>query len=136
MDGPTVIETGAVDPVPPSQLLGTAPLGIPTAEGRAAAGATADATVDVTGATLSALRAAGEPARGVIRGATDLGIAIADGRLYRLQLDVIPETRTGFPVEHVTLVPATSFWRMVTGVTLPLFLDRSEPDRLAIDWSA
>lgn len=89
-----------------------------------------DATVDVTGATLSALRATGEPGRGVIRGATDMGVAIADGRLYRLQLDVIPEGRPGFAVEHVTLVPAASLWRMVTGVTLPLFLDRTQPSRL------
>lgn len=131
---------GVADPVPPSQLLGTAPAsgaaGVAGAAGSIAGAVPGDVTVDVTGATLSALRATGEPGRGVIRAATDLGIAIGDGRLYRLTLDVIPEGRTGFSVEHVTVVPASSLWRMVTGVTLPLFLDRSEPGRLAIDWSA
>ena len=94
------------------------------------------ATVDVTGATLSALRAAGVPGRGVIREATDLGIAIGEGRLYRLRLDVIPGDRPGYPVEHVELVPSDSLWRMVTGVTVPLFLDRAQPGRIAVDWSA
>ena len=97
------------------------------AAGAPSAGVRAEAAVDVTGATLSALRAAGSPRRGVIREATDLGISIGDGRLFRLRLDVIPDGRTGFAVDHVTLVPAASRWRIVTGVTLPLFLDRTEP---------
>lgn len=128
----------ASEPVPASELLGTAPVAMSAASGPAsvAAGTGPEASVDVTGATLSALRATGVAGRGVIRAATDMGVAIGDGRLVRLRLDVIPDDRTGFPVEHVALVPDASRWRIVTGVTLPLFFDRTEPTRLAIDWSA
>lgn len=95
-----------------------------------------DANVDVTGETLSALRAAGMPGRGVIREAGDLGISIGDGRLFRLRLDVIPSEGLGYRLDHIALVPANARWRIVTGVTLPLFIDRGELARLAIDWSA
>ncbi|MFN8622358.1 MAG: hypothetical protein U0869_16620 [Chloroflexota bacterium] len=125
---------------PASQLLGNAAgygTGA-TAMAGAVPGATSTggATVDVTGATLSALRATGTPARGIVREATDLGIAIGDGRLVRLRLDIVTGDRPGFTTEQVVFVPASSAWRMVTGVTLPLYLDRSEPGRIAIDWEA
>jgi hypothetical protein len=118
---------GAV--VAPSSLLGTSAVG--AAGGRS----TADTSVDVTGETLSALRAAGVPARGVLREVTDMGISIGDGRLFRMRLHVIADGRPGTQVEHVALVPGSSRWRMVTGVTLPLFIDRTDPARLAVDWS-
>lgn len=149
---------GGADPVPPSQLLGTEPLPEPAmgpgiGSALAAAGSVltsavpgpsatgtpayrSDANVDVTGETLSALRAAGMPGRGVIREAGDIGISIGDGRLFRLRLDVIPSEGLGYRLDHIALVPANARWRIVTGVTLPLFIDRSEPARLAIDWSA
>jgi hypothetical protein len=134
-------------PVPPSQLLGTEPgpiagtgSGFTSAvPGPSATGTPAyrsDANVDVTGETLSALRAAGMPGRGVIREAGDIGISIGEGRLFRLRLDVIPSEGLGYRLDHIALVPANARWRIVTGVTLPLFIDRSEPARLAIDWSA
>jgi hypothetical protein len=145
---------GAADgagPVPPSQLLGTEPGPVPgmgsgvgsglasAVPGPSATGTPAyrsDANVDVTGETLSALRAAGMPGRGVIREAGDIGISIGEGRLFRLRLDVIPSEGLGYRLDHIALVPANARWRIVTGVTLPLFIDRSEPARLAIDWSA
>jgi hypothetical protein len=102
--------------------------------GLAAGSGTPTATVDVTGAALSALRASGTPGRAIIRGSTDLGIAIAPGSLMRLLLDVIPEGRPGYPVEHVSLVPASARFRIVSGVTLQVWIDRADPHRLAIDW--
>jgi hypothetical protein len=51
-------------------------------------------------------------------------------------LDLIPEGRPGYPLEHVALVPGSSSWRMVTGVTLPLYIDRGEPSRNDIDWAS
>lgn len=153
--------TDGAGQVPPSQLLGTeagtaaaaAGSGIGPASagfgsgpgiasavpGPSATGTPAyrsDANVDVTGETLSALRAAGMAGRGVIREAGDIGISIGDGRLFRLRLDVIPSEGLGYRLDHIALVPANARWRIVTGVTLPLFIDRSEPARLAIDWSA
>jgi hypothetical protein len=95
-----------------------------------------DTSVDVTGETLSALRAAGLPARGVLRDVVDMGISIGDGRLYRMRLDVIADGRPGTQVEHVALVPGSARWRMVTGVTLPLYIDRTRPAHLAVDWDA
>jgi hypothetical protein len=160
VSGPTTIEVGpddpagtdpwgpeGADPVPPSELLGTEPepahgmgSGITSAvPGPSATGMPADrsdANVDVTGETLSALRAAGMPGRGVIREAGDIGISIGDGRLFRLRLDIIPSEGLGYRLDHIALVPADARWRIVTGVTLPLFIDRSEPARLAIDWGA
>ena len=160
MDGPTTTELGSeplgveqADRVLPSQLQGTEPepgaasgsgLGLGSAVGSALPGPSAtgppayrsDANVDVTGETLSALRAAGLPGRGIIREAGDIGISIGDGRLFRLRLDIIPSEGLGYRLDHIALVPATARWRIVTGVTLPLFIDRSEPARLAIDWSA
>jgi hypothetical protein len=145
------------DPVPPSQLLGTEPASgvasgpvsatafgagpgvVSAVPGPSATGTPAyrsDANVDVTGQALVALRAAGMPGRGVIREAGDIGISIGDGRLFRLRLDVIPSEGLGYRLDHIALVPADARWRIVTGVTLPLFIDRSEPARLAIDWSA
>lgn len=161
VDGPTTIEAGAVgaaaggDPwttelpptVPPSQLLGTEPgpvvraapgatSALPGPSATAAPAYRSDANVDVTGETLSALRAAGMAGRGVIREAGDIAISIGDGRLFRLRLDVIPSDGLGYRLVHIALVPATARWRIVTGVTLPLFIDRSEPARLAIDRGA
>lgn len=168
VDEPTMVEVGAdgsrvagvtgsgmerAEPVPPSQLLGTAS-GLGSGSGSASGSASevmsavagpsatgmpayrSDANVDVTGETLSALRAAGMPGRGVIREAGDIGISIGDGRLFRLRLDVIPSEGLGYRLDHIALVPANARWRIVTGVTLPLFIERSEPARLAIDWSA
>jgi hypothetical protein len=138
VDGPSVPAPGIGGTAGALGLSASAgvPGGPSPANGDSASAGTPTANVDVTGAESSMLRATGRPGRAIIRGATDLGIAIEPGFLWRLRLDIIPEGLPGYPVEHLSLVPSTARFRVVSGVTLQVWIDRADPRRLAIDWSA
>ncbi|MEA2623801.1 MAG: hypothetical protein QOH61_2711, partial [Chloroflexota bacterium] len=87
-------------------------------------------------AHLAAMRQAGIPGRATIRTANDLGVAVHGSELVSLGLDVFPESGSGYQAQVTALVPAGSAGRAVVGGGLPVFIDRSNPQNLAIDWDA
>jgi hypothetical protein len=56
--------------------------------------------------------------------------------LAMLELNVTPDGGAPYPARVTALVPPASVGRAVVGGSLPVFIDNSNPQNLAIDWDA
>jgi hypothetical protein len=87
-------------------------------------------------AHLATLKATGQPARGVVRAAQDMGVAVHGNQIVVLDLEVTPQGGGAYPVRTTGSVPLDDLGKLGVGAALPVYLDRSNPQNLAIDWDA
>lgn len=83
---------------------------------------------------LAELKGSGQSGRASVTGAQDMGFAIHGNQLAMLDLSVTPDGGVVYPARVTALIPPTSLGRAAVGGSLPLFIDRSNPQNLAIDW--
>lgn len=112
----------------------SAPAGSVSGVGFAAVGAPGAA--DGMAAYLNYLRSAGIPGRATVRSAQDTSVAVQGNEVVMVQLDVTPNGGATYPVMMTAIVPMGATARLVPGSSLPVFIDRSNPQAVAIDWNA
>jgi hypothetical protein len=83
-----------------------------------------------------ALLESGTPGRATITGFTDTGVLVNFNPQVVLDLAVALDGQAPYEIRLTTTVPASSLSRLRTGVDVGVRVDPSEPQHLAIDWSA
>jgi hypothetical protein len=91
---------------------------------------------DVYQAQLAALRDSGFVGRAVIKSVEDLGVVIEGDKVERFELDVTPNARAMYSVQHSGYVPAALAHRAMAGAGVVVYIDRANPQNLVIDWAA
>jgi hypothetical protein len=87
-------------------------------------------------AYLAYLKTSGIAGRAVIRTVQDTRVAVVGDEVLALQLEVAPAGGAGYPVTTATMVPQRAVGRAVPGASLAVYIDRSNPQAIAIDWDA
>jgi hypothetical protein len=95
-----------------------------------------DARPNDMAAYIGYLRTNGHAGKALVRTANDMGIAIHGNELVMLQVEVQPDTGASYPAQIAALVPPSDSGKAVVGAELPVFIDRSNPQAIAIDWDA
>ena len=87
-------------------------------------------------AYLAYLKSSGIPARAVIRSVQDTGVSVFGDEVLALQLDVSPSGGNSYPVTTTAMLPSATIGRAVPGMSVALYIDRTNPQAVAIDWDA
>jgi hypothetical protein len=85
---------------------------------------------------LAQLKGSGGSGTAAVTGVQDMGMAIHGNQLTMLELNVTPQGGAAYPARVTALVPPAEAGRAVVGGSLPVFIDHSNPQNLAIDWDA
>jgi hypothetical protein len=104
----------------------------PSAFGMPATAAPADGMA----AYLAYLRTSGIPGRALLRSAQDTGVNLRGVEVLMLQLEVSPSGGASYPVTTTAMLPPASVGRAVPGASLAVYIDRTNPQAVAIDWDA
>jgi hypothetical protein len=87
-------------------------------------------------AYLAYLRTSGIPGRALIRSAQDTGVNVRGDEVLMLQLEVSPSGGASYPVTTTAMLAPASTGRAVAGASVAVYIDRANPQAVAIDWSA
>jgi hypothetical protein len=121
----------------PSAAPSAAPVyATPTYATAAFAAPSASTPTDGMTAYLAYLRTSGIPGRGLIRSAQDTGVNVRGDQVLMLQLDVSPSGGNSYPVTTTAMLPPATIGRAVAGRSVAVYIDRSNPQAVAIDWDA
>ena len=85
------------------------------------------------GAPNAVLIENGQQGQATITSSQDTGVKVGDGSLYVLQLEVNAGGQM-HEVQHPALVPSAQLARVTEGSTLPVKVDPTNPNLIAIQW--
>lgn len=77
----------------------------------------------------------GIPGTATILGVSETGVYINQRPMAKLQLQITVPGRPPYTVEHNEVIPMLALGMITPGSTVPVAVDREDPDKLAIDWS-
>jgi len=82
------------------------------------------------------LRRHGIPGHAVITSMVQTGTYVNENPLVKLELEVQPEGLPAYELEKRAVVPMVALGQLGVGNSLPVHLDPSDRDEIAIDWGA
>ena len=115
-----------------SPVAAPAAMASPSAFGMPATATPADGMA----AYLAYLRTSGIPGRAMLRTVQDTGVNVRGVEVLMLQLEVSPSGGASYPVTTTAMLPPASFGRAVPGASVAVYIDRTNPQAVAIDWDA
>ena len=96
----------------------------------------AAAPADGMAAYIAYLRTSGIPGRALLRTVQDTGVNVRGVEVLMLQLEVSPSGGASYPVTTTAMLPPASIGRAVAGSSVAVYIDRTNPQAVAIDWDA
>jgi hypothetical protein len=87
-------------------------------------------------AYLGYLRTTGIPGRALLRTVQDTGVNVRGDEVLMLQLEVSPSGGASYPVTTTAMLPPASMGRAIAGRSVAVYIDRTNPQAVAIDWEA